>query len=157
MTTSLLQRTLDWLESEGVAVEHRRHAEATSSEHISELRGEPLSHGCKALLMKIRGELTVVAVRTDRRTDNGLVRRQLRSQKLRFARPEELEALGLVRGRIPPFGRPLLPFRLVADTGLLDVDVVAFTAGTSTDSLLISTEDWARVAQPEFFSLVKSR
>ena len=150
---SLLERTLTWLAEEGVAVEHRRHAAATSSEHIAELRGAPLSHGVQALRMKIRGELTLVCVRSDRRTDNPTVRRVLRSQKLRFARAEELEAHGLVAGRIPPIGRPLLPFRLVADEGVLDEPVVAFTAGTSTDSLLIPTEDWMRAARPELFPL----
>lgn len=151
--SDLLARTLTWLESQGVAVEHRQHAEATSSEHIAELRGTPLSLGCKALLMKIRGELTLVAVRSHQRTDNAAVRRALRSQKLRFARADELVEHGLVRGRIPPIGRPLLPFRLVADLSVLDQPTIAFTAGTNTDSLLISTSDWVRVAQPELFAL----
>lgn len=151
--SALLARTRAWLEAQQVSVEMRSHAPATSTEEIAALRGTPLAHGVKALLMKIRGELTVVAVRSDRTTDNRRVRTVLRSQKLRFARREELDEHGLIPGRIPPFGRPLLPFRLVADVGLTDHDVVAFTAGTNTDSLLISTDDWVRVAQPEFFEL----
>jgi len=153
----VLERTLAWLASEGIAVEHRVHAPGETSEALAALRGEPLHHGVKALVMKIRGELTVLAVRSHERTDNSTVRRVLRSQKLRFARREELEDHGLVPGRIPPFGRPLLPFRLVADEGLRDYPVVAFTAGTNTDSLLISTQDWIRVAGPELYPLCMAR
>ena len=150
---TLLERTLAWLEQERVAVEVRRHAPATSTEHIAELRGTPVSWGVKALVMKIRGELTVLAVRSDRATDNRQVRRVLRSQKLRFARADELAAHGLVPGRIPPFGRPLLPFRLVADPSIHDEPTVAFTAGSNEVSLLIATTDWVRVASAEFAEL----
>lgn len=149
----LLSRTQAWLRAEGVPVEVRTHAPATSTQDIARLRGTPLACGMKALLMKIRGELTVVAVRSDRQADNRKVRTVLSSQKLRFARADELAAHGLSPGRIPPFGRPLLPFRLVADRGALDQEVVAFTAGTNTQSLLISTADWLRVARPELFDL----
>ncbi len=31
---------------------------------------------------------------------------------------------------------------------------MAFTAGTSTDSLVISTSDWLALARPELFDLV---
>ncbi len=115
---SLLDRTLALLETQGLSHERRQHAPGHSSEELAELRGLPLSAGVKALLMKIRGELTLVALRSDQRTDNNRVRRALSSQKLRFARPEELVAHGLVPGRIPPIGRPLLPLRLVADRGV---------------------------------------
>ena len=94
---------------------HLRHAKATTTEALAAARSLPVSAGVKALVMKIRGELTVVALRADQTMDNRVVRRVLRSQKLRFARAEELAALGLQPGQVPPFGRPVLPLRLVAD------------------------------------------
>ncbi len=154
---SLLAATLALLEREGLPYERRRHPAGASTEELARLRGLPVSAGVKALLMKIRGELTLIALRSDRRTDNRTVRRALSSQKLRFARPEELEQYGLVPGRIPPIGPPLLPFRLVADRGVLEQDLVAFTAGTNTDSLLMPTRDWLSLARPELFDLAQPR
>jgi prolyl-tRNA editing enzyme YbaK/EbsC (Cys-tRNA(Pro) deacylase) len=58
--------------------------------------------------------------------------------------------MGSSPGRSPPFGRPILPIRLVADQAILSDSHVAFTGGTSTDSLVITTQDWARIAAPEF-------
>ena len=74
-----------------------------------------------------------------------------------FARPEELAALGLVRGQIPPIGRPLLPFDLVADPGVLEGEVVAFTAGSAADSIVMATADWRAVAAPRVAPLVAAR
>ena len=110
--------------------------------------------GVKALLMKTRREWVVIAVRAHQRTDNRKVRHALRAQKLRFAKREELAGFGLVPGQVPPFGEPILPFRLVADRGIETRKEVAFTAGTNTDSIVMSTSDWQRLSRPEFFDLV---
>ena len=149
----ILAAVLALLRQEAVPFEHLRHAEASSTEALAAARGLPIRCGVKALVMKIRGELTVVALRADQAMDNRMVRRSLRSQKLRFARREELEALGLRPGQVPPLGRPVLPLRLVADEGVLAGERVAFTAGTWTDSLVLETEDWVRVASPEIAQL----
>ena len=142
----ILAAVLALLRQEAVPFEHLRHAEASSTEALAAARGLPIRCGVKALVMKIRGELTVVALRADQAMS-------LRSQKLRFARREELEALGLRPGQVPPLGRPVLPLRLVADEGVLAGERVAFTAGTWTDSLVLETEDWVRVASPEIARL----
>ncbi len=149
----LLARVLEQLQATDAEVTHLRHAKATTTEALAAARSLPVSAGVKALVMKIRGELTVVALRADQTMDNRVVRRVLRSQKLRFARAEELAALGLQPGQVPPFGRPVLPLRLVADHAILAGEQVAFTAGTHTDSLVVATEDWVRAAQPELVSL----
>mgnify|MGYP003339681894 CR=1 FL=1 len=52
-------------------------------------------------------------------------------------------------------GEPLLPVHLVADARILEGPQVAFTAGTHTDSLVLSTADWLRVAAPVVRPLIK--
>jgi Ala-tRNA(Pro) deacylase len=146
----LLARVLARLHAAGAEVQHIRHETARSTEALAAARGMPVSVGVKALVMKIRGEFTLIALRADQTLDNRRVRRALKAQKLRFARGEELAVMGLFPGQIPPFGRPILPVRLVADPAILSGAQVAFTAGTSTDSLVMATADWARIAAPEF-------
>ncbi len=149
----LLERTLAALAAVDAPVEHRVHATATTTEALAAARGLPVSAGVKALVMKVRKELTVIALRADQAMDNRHVRRVLRAQKLRFARAEELAALGLRPGQVPPFGEPVLPLRLVADEAILAGPVVAFTAGTHTDSLIVPTEAWVRAAAPALLAL----
>jgi prolyl-tRNA editing enzyme YbaK/EbsC (Cys-tRNA(Pro) deacylase) len=58
---------------------------------------------------------------------------------------------GLVPGSVPPFGRPILPFDLFADDSVLRNDRIAFNAGSPTDSIIMSVEDYVRIAAPEVF------
>ncbi len=150
---ALLAQVLDHLRQSGAAVTHLTHPPARTTADLAQARALPVSVGVKALVMKVRKELTVVALRADQAMDNRHVRRVLRAQKLRFARPGELADLGLAPGQVPPFGRPLLPLRLVADQAILAGDRVAFTAGTHTDSLVVPTVDWVRAADPELVPL----
>ena len=129
------------------------HPSGETAEAIAVARGTPLELGVKALLMKIRAEWVLIAVRAHQRTDNRKVRHALKSQKLRFATREELAGHGLAPGQVPPFGHPVLPFRLVADRGVLDLPELAFTAGSNTESVFMTTQDWLEVARPELFEL----
>jgi len=149
----LLARVLAQLAAHQVRLDHRRHAPATTTSALAEARGLPVAAGVKALVMKVKKTLTVLALRADSTLDNRHVRHVLRAQKLRFARADELTALGLRPGQVPPFGHPVLPLRLVADQAILDGPIVAFTAGTWTDSLVMPTEDWVRAAAPELLAL----
>ena len=137
----------------GVPHQHLRHPPAETAVALSRVRGLPVSVGCKALLMKVGSAFTVVALRADRTMDNRAFRHAVGAQKLRFATREELWALtGCVPGQLPPFGHPVLPFRLVADRSVLDHDTVAFTAGTHTDSIVMATADWLAVARPDLLA-----
>ena len=129
------------------------HEPGETAAAIAEARGTPLELGVKALLMKTRKEWVLIAVRAHQRTDNRAVRHALRAQKLRFATRDELAGYGLQPGQVPPFGAPILPFRLVADRDVLALSELAFTAGSNTESVVMATSDWQALAAPEFFEL----
>ena len=79
-----------------------------------------------------------------------------RARKSRFATAEELRRLtGLVPGAVPPFGRPVLPFELCADPSLLENEVIAFNAGSLTDSIFLRVEDYLKVARPQVVSFAR--
>jgi prolyl-tRNA editing enzyme YbaK/EbsC (Cys-tRNA(Pro) deacylase) len=54
---------------------------------------------------------------------------------------------------VPPFGEPIVPLPLVADLGLLANDRVAFNAGSLTDSIIMSAEDYRRVAKADWAAI----
>ena len=156
MSEDLLQQTVALLEQSGRPYTRLRHASATDGIALSQARGMPRSDGVKALLMKVRDAFILLALRAHQRTDNRTVRHALGAQRLRFARTAELRSWGLVPGQIPPIGHPLLPFDLVADVEVFNQERVVFTAGSSTDSFVIGTEDWRAIARPMVTRLTRS-
>lgn len=77
-------------------------------------------------------------------------------KKVRFATAEELmERTGLIPGSVPPFGRPILDFSLYIDTSITANPRIAFNAGSVTDSIILDTNDYLKVAQGEIFTFSK--
>lgn len=140
-----------WALLSGIPHIRVEHAPISSASEAAEVRGTPLSLGCKALLLKTDGRFFVYALPADRQLDGNVLRRALGRKRLRFAtRAELLEQTGLVPGCVPPFGSPVLPMELVADPRLLQQEEMVFTAGRRDRSVRLSTVDWRRVARPAF-------
>lgn len=146
---SLLPKIVEWLTTQGVPFQQLHHAPTLTSRDSAAARGESLSSGGKALLLSCDGEFRLFVLPADRKLDSAAIRRELPCKKCRFATPDELlERTGLVPGSVPPFGPPVLPFPLYIDTAFDANEKVAFNAGSLTDSLILSREDYLRVAAP---------
>lgn len=140
------------------AIEHRIvvHAPGSTAEAIAEARGTPLELGTKALLMKGDGQFLVAAMPAQGRLDGNRLRRALGIKRMRFANAAELlDQTGLVPGCVPPWGEPVLPFRLVADPSIVERHQMAFTMGANDRSVILQTEAWVRSAGPELVPLLR--
>ena len=85
-----------------------------------------------------------------RRLDSAKLKKALGVKRTRFATPEELHDLtGLVPGAVPPFGEPVLSLPLYLDASVLANDRIAFNAGSLTDSIIMSVDDYRRIASIE--------
>ena len=147
--TGVLGAIRVFLGESGVSFREVRHGETRTSEEAARARGEDLRIGGKALLIKTDKKFRLFVLPADCRLDSAAVRRELGLKKTRFASPEELvQQTGLVPGSVPPFGRPILPFELYVDSGIADNERIAFNAGSLTDSIIMSTDDYFRTAQP---------
>jgi Ala-tRNA(Pro) deacylase len=147
--SAVLQRLRDWLTSQAVPFRELHHEPTRTSEESARVRGEPLHHGGKALLLKGDDRFGLFVLPADRQLDSAAIRQQFGWKKLRFATPEELlEQTGLVPGSVPPFGEPILPFELNLDEQIPQHERIAFNAGSLTDSMILAVPDYLRVAQP---------
>ncbi len=146
----ILEKIRHLLTAAGVAFREVEHAPTYTSEESAKARGESLRTGAKALVMKVDETFRLFVVPADRKVDSGAIKREFKAKKMRFATPEELmELTGLVPGSVPPFGEPILPLELVADTAIGQVsERVAFNAGSLTHSIILAAADWDRVARP---------
>jgi prolyl-tRNA editing enzyme YbaK/EbsC (Cys-tRNA(Pro) deacylase) len=123
-----------------------------TSEESARARGEELRAGGKALVIKVDDTFRLFVLIADSKLDSAAIKSCFKARKTRFATPEELkEMTGLVPGSAPPFGPPVLPFPLYADESILENERIAFNAGSLTDSIIMPTGAWRRLAQPEIF------
>lgn len=144
---SIFQRIITLLDGANVTYRHLHHEPTPTSADSARVRGEPIEIGGKALLVKAGDTFVLLVMSAARRLDNAAMKRRLGTKRTRFATAEEMRDLtGLVPGSVPPFGQPILPFPLYVDQSILRQPRIAFNAGSMTDSIILSIEDYRRVA-----------
>lgn len=149
---SVLERIRQFLTENTVPFRELHHEPTYTSEDSARVRGEDTRIGAKALLLKVGDDFRLFVLSAALRVDSLAIRARFGTRKSRFASAEELARLtSLVPGSVPPFGEPILPFPLYADTSVFENERMAFNAGSLTDSIFLATEDYRRVARPEIF------
>jgi prolyl-tRNA editing enzyme YbaK/EbsC (Cys-tRNA(Pro) deacylase) len=146
----ILDSILTLLEEGAAGYRHLTHEPTPTSEDSARVRGEPLAVGGKALIIKTADRYVLLVISAARRLDSGKLKKVLGVKKTRFATAEELHHLtGLVTGAVPPFGEPILPLPLYVDASVLANERIAFNAGSLTDSVIMSVDDYRRLASIE--------
>jgi Ala-tRNA(Pro) deacylase len=159
MTERVLESVRTLLSQSSVCFKEISHSPTFTSEESARVRGESLSVGAKALLVKTDEVFRLFVLPADLQFDAKRVKQALGVRSVRFATKEELlELTGLVPGSVPPFGEPVLPFELHSDAALGSMeDKVAFNAGSLTTSIVMKASDWKAVAKPVVFSFSKAQ
>lgn len=156
VASQIRDRLLRLLSAAAAGFREVHHEATTTSEASAQARGEPLEIGGKAIVMKADDAFHLFVISAARKIDARKIRAHLPARKTRFATPGELRALtGLVPGSVPPFGHPLLPFPLHADVSVTSFDRIAFNAASLTDSVVMATADWLRLAKPDVFDFAE--
>jgi Ala-tRNA(Pro) deacylase len=157
MSDQVFTQIRDLLTAAGLEFKEISHEATHTSEDSARVRGESMAVGAKALLLKTDDTFRLFILPADRQLDAKRIKQQLKVRSVRFATKEELlELTGLVPGSVPPFGPPILPFELYADTGIgAAEDKVAFNAGSLTRSVVMKATDWKAIAKPVQFSFAK--
>ena len=168
---------LEFLDGHNVEYKTVHHEETFTSEESSRVRGVPLSTGGKALLLKVSGDnnnnnnnkFSLFVMSASRKLHSKAIKKELKGTKnIRFATREELADItgGLVPGCVPPFGKPILKYNngddeyleLYVDTSIAkENEIIAFNAGSLTDSVIMSVPDYLRISAPtKIFTFSKS-
>ncbi len=157
MSSPVFDAILEWLTRENVTFRHVQHEPTFTSEESAKARGESVQVGGKALLVKVGDDFKLFVLSAALRFDSAAVKKHFGVKKIRFAERAELQALtSLVPGSVPPFGPPILNVPLFVDPSVLANEVIAFNAGSLTDSIIMSAADFARVARPEVFAFAQT-
>ena len=152
MSEQVLLSIREMLDERGIEYREVHHQPTFTSEQSAAARGESIRIGGKALLLKVGDEFKLFVLSAVLKLDSKAIRKHLGVRTSRFANKEELaELTGLVPGCVPPFGEPILPFKLYVDESITQNERIAFNAGSLTDSIILSTEDYVALARPEVF------
>lgn len=153
-SAEVLQAIRDLLSQAGIAFAEKHHEPTFTSEESARARGESISIGAKALVIKGDDRWALFVLPADRKLDSAAARRYLGAKKVRFATAAELlELTGLVPGSVPPFGRPVLSLDLVADPALCEQEKIAFNAGSLRTSIVLASADYRRACGAEWLTV----
>ena len=145
-------RIVALLEARNVSYRAVHHEPTTTSEASALARGESIAVGGKAILMKVDAEFRIFVLSAALKIDSKKIKEHFGAKKIRFATAEELmEKTGLVPGSLPPFGPPIFDIPLYVDSSVFANAIVAFNAGSLTDSLIIAVDAYASLAAPVIF------
>jgi Ala-tRNA(Pro) deacylase len=151
------QHLLDILNQQQARFRVMEHEAIGKCEAVSEIRGTALGQGAKALVCKVKGngvkQHVLAILAADQQADLSRLASHLGGLKASLASPAEVDELtACVFGAIPPFSfHPSL--KLVADPLLFErFDEIAFNAGLLEKSIVMDTQDYLRIAQPELIT-----
>ena len=156
------QRLITLLSQEGATYRVLSHEAVGKCEAVSEIRGTALGQGAKALVCKVKGngvnQHVLAILSADQQADLAQLANHLGGLRASLASPAEVDALtGCVFGAIPPFSfHPNL--KLVADPLLFErFNEIAFNAGVLEKSVIMTTDDYLRIAQPELVNFRRAQ
>ena len=156
------QRFITLLSQEGATYRVLSHEAVGKCEAVSEIRGTALGQGAKALVCKVKGngvnQHVLAILSADQQADLAQLANHLGGLRASLASPAEVDALtGCVFGAIPPFSfHPNL--KLVADPLLFErFNEIAFNAGVLEKSVIMNTDDYLRIAQPELVNFRRAQ
>lgn len=154
ITFNIHQRLLALLDAQLARYRVMEHEAVGKCEAVSEIRGTALGQGAKALVCKVKGngvnQHVLAILPADQQADLARLARHIGGLKASLASPAEVDALtACVFGALPPFSFHNA-LRLVADPLLFErFDEIAFNAGSLDKSVILNTQDYLRIAQPE--------
>lgn len=145
-------RITTMLDAKRISYRHVHHEPTLTSEASAQARGESITVGGKAILMKVDAEFRIFVLSAALKVDSKKIKEHFGAKKIRFATSDELmEKTRLVPGSLPPFGTPIFDLPLYVDSSILANTVIAFNAGSLTESLILPIADYLACAVPAVF------
>lgn len=147
MDQPIFAAILERLKAAGVDYRHLQHEPTRTCEASALARNESLHIGGKSLVLKVDEQFVLLVLSAAQKAHSPGLRRAFGTRRIRFASAVELaERTGLPPGSVPPFGAPILPLPLYLDRSILANELIAFNAGSLTDSVIMRVADWLPLA-----------
>lgn len=160
--TPVFVKLVELLTAEGARYQVIEHPAAGKSEEVARIRGTEVGQGAKAMACKLKvpdapSKYVLAVLAADRQLDLGTLATHCGAKRASLMSPREIEGLtACVLGAIPPFSFHQ-DLQLVADPELfIRFREIAFNAGRLDASIVLATEDYLRIAQPQLADIRQS-
>jgi Ala-tRNA(Pro) deacylase len=149
-----VQQLREFLDSRGVKYVSIRHSLAYTAQEIAASAHVSGKEMVKTLVVKVDGEMALVALPASERVDLHALRDALAAKKVELATEAEFgnRFPGCEVGAMPPFGQFYGMETYVTESLTRDKEI-AFNAGTHTEVIRMSYEDFERLAAPKKIGL----
>lgn len=158
MDLTVLERLQRLFIDAGVRYQQVEHESTKTCEDAARVRGTKADQGAKALVCWADGKSVVVTLPCSRKLDFKAVKKLKGVKDFHLASPAEVKELtGLEIGSIPPAGK-VFGMETWMDEMLAREEQLCFNAGRHDTSMIMATEDYMRVIEPEVMavSMMKS-
>ena len=149
-----VRRLKEFLDREGIKYVSIRHSPAFTSQEIAasaHIRGKDLM---KTVVVKLDGQIALAVVSASARVDLELLRQAAGAQKAELASEADfINAFPECElGAMPPFGN-LFEIPVYVDAQLSEDTEIAFNAGTHSELIRMSYDDFEKLVQPKVVRL----
>ena len=141
----IFEKIKDALNKEKIEYETMEHKAVYTSEQAAEVRGTELKQGCKALICKTEKGFFQGVVSGAKEIDLDKFKKILNVKSIKLADAIEVKKIsGLSIGAVPPFGN-LFNVPVYFDSSVIKNEIIAFNAGTHTNSIKMKSSDLVKV------------
>jgi Ala-tRNA(Pro) deacylase len=139
-----------YLRENSVKYEIQKHPLAYTSQRVAQSEHIPGKIVAKVVVVLADGEMALLALPAPLHVDLKKAATALGADEVRLANEDEFAGRfpDCEVGAVPPLGS-LYGLPLYVDQALADDERIVFDAGTHTDTISVTYEDFARIAKPE--------
>lgn len=142
---TLFEKIINVLEIHGIEYELTMHEPVHTSEEAATIRGVDVRYGAKAMVCIADEQPVMLVLSGAKKIAMKQFKQQFRYERVRFATPEEVEAVTSVKiGAVPPFGS-LMDIKTYVDASMLGSSMMYFNPGRHDASIGMLYADYADV------------
>jgi Ala-tRNA(Pro) deacylase len=153
-----VKKLKDFLDSNKIRYTSIAHSPAYTAQEIAASAHIPGRELAKTVIVKLDGRMTMVVLPASHRIDFNLLKEASGAGKVELATEDEFKDIfpGCDIGAMPPFGNLYEMEVYVSDT-LREDEEISFNAGTHTELIRMSYNDFERLVKPKVVKVSEKR
>ena len=143
------KKLTEFLDSKCVKYVTMSHSPAYTAQEIAALAHIPVKELAKTVILRIDGEWAMAVLPASYRVDFKLLKKTAKVKKVKLASEKEFKDLfpECEVGAMPPFGN-LYDMKVFVAESLAEDESIAFNAGSHTELIRMSYDDFERLVEP---------
>jgi Ala-tRNA(Pro) deacylase len=143
------EKLLDFLKERGVAFQMIVHPQAYTAQEIADRAHISGKQFAKTVMVTLDGKMAMAVLPASKRLNLTLLKQVAGAEEIKLAAEKDFKDMfpDCDLGAMPPFGN-LYDLDVFAAGSLGETDEIAFNAGTHTELIKMSYQDFERIVQP---------